>query len=53
MKIKEDMRKYAAEHAIDERTAIERGLWEKAAEFQYMGAEIYGTAKAFERIEGI
>jgi phosphomethylpyrimidine synthase len=41
MKITEDVRKYAAEHAIDESTAIEHGMKEKAAEFQHGGAEIY------------
>ena len=35
MKITEDVRKYAAEQAIDEGSAIERGLQEKAAEFQH------------------
>jgi phosphomethylpyrimidine synthase len=41
MKITEDVRKYAAEHAIDESAAIEYGMKEKAAEFQHSGAEIY------------
>jgi phosphomethylpyrimidine synthase len=41
MKITEDVRKYAAEHAIDESAAIEHGMKEKAAEFQHSGAEIY------------
>jgi phosphomethylpyrimidine synthase len=41
MKITEDVRKYAAEHAIDENAAIEHGMKEKAAEFQHAGAEIY------------
>src|SRR5215216_6343218 len=41
MKITEDVRKYAAEHAIDESEAIEHGMKEKAAEFQHSGAEIY------------
>ncbi len=41
MKITEDVRKYAAEHAIDENIAIEHGMKEKAAEFQHSGAEIY------------
>ena len=35
MKITEDVRKYAAEHAIDENAAIEHGTKEKAAEFQH------------------
>src|ERR1700731_1643699 len=41
MKITEDVRKYAAEHAIDESAAIEHGMKEKAEEFQHSGAEIY------------
>ena len=41
MKITEDVRKYAAERGIDERSAIEAGLGEKAEEFQHSGAEIY------------
>ena len=41
VKITEDVRKYAAEHAIDESAAIEHGMKEKAAEFQHSGAEIY------------
>jgi phosphomethylpyrimidine synthase len=41
MKITEDVRKYAAENAIDTDDAIKHGLREKAAEFQYSGAEIY------------
>ena len=44
VKITEDVRKYAAEHAIDESTAIEHGMKEKAAEFQETGAEIYSKA---------
>jgi phosphomethylpyrimidine synthase len=35
------VRKYAAERGIDERSAIEAGLSEKAEEFQHSGAEIY------------
>jgi len=41
MKITEDVRKYAAENDIDEVTAIDHGLRQKAAEFQHSGAEIY------------
>src|SRR6266536_1659504 len=41
MKITEDVRKYAAEKGIDEISAIEQGLREKAEEFQHAGAEIY------------
>ena len=41
MKITEDVRKFAAEQGIDEASAIERGLDEKAKEFQQAGAELY------------
>ncbi len=41
MKITEDVRKYAEEKALDEQTAIQVGLTEKAEEFKQAGAEIY------------
>jgi phosphomethylpyrimidine synthase len=41
MRITEDVRRYAAEKGIHEAGAIERGLREKAKEFQDTGAEIY------------
>jgi hypothetical protein len=41
MRITEDVRRYAAEKGIDEAAAIERGLQEKAKEFQETGAEVY------------
>jgi phosphomethylpyrimidine synthase len=41
MRITEDVRRYAAEKGIDESAAIERGLQEKAKEFQETGAEVY------------
>ena len=41
MRITEDVRRYAAEKGIDEAAAIERGLREKAEEFQRTGSEIY------------
>src|SRR5216684_7414817 len=41
MKITEDVRKYAAEHGIDESAAIEHGMKEKAVEFHHSGAAIY------------
>lgn len=44
VKITEDVRKYAAENAIDTNNAIEQGLREKAAEFQHSGAEIYSKS---------
>jgi phosphomethylpyrimidine synthase len=41
MRITEDVRKYAAEQGIAEEAAIEKGLQQKATEFQEAGAEIY------------
>jgi phosphomethylpyrimidine synthase len=51
MKITEDVRKYAAEHAIDESTAIEHRMKEKAAEFQHSGAEIYASRNGAKPID--
>ena len=44
MKISEDVRKYAADQAISEGEAIERGMEEKSKEFLESGSEIYTTA---------
>jgi phosphomethylpyrimidine synthase len=44
MRITEDVRRYAAEKGVDGAAAIERGLQEKAKEFQKAGAEIYTRA---------
>jgi phosphomethylpyrimidine synthase len=41
MKITEDVRKYAAENAIEENVALDHGMRQKAAEFAHSGAEIY------------
>ena len=41
MKITEDVRKYAEEKAVDEQTAIQVGMQEKAEEFKKAGLEIY------------
>src|SRR2546422_1695378 len=41
MKITEDVRKYAEEKAMDERTALQVGMQEKAEEFKKAGLEIY------------
>ncbi len=41
MRITEDGRRYAAQKGIDETSAIDHGLREKAEEFQHAGAEIY------------
>jgi phosphomethylpyrimidine synthase len=41
MKITQDVREYAAKKQIDEQSALETGMKEKAAEFVTAGAEIY------------
>ncbi len=44
MKITEDVRKYAAEQAISEEEALQRGMEEKSKQFVEAGAEVYKTA---------
>jgi phosphomethylpyrimidine synthase len=44
MKITQDVRDYARAHGLEERTAIEAGLAEKATEFRDSGAEVYRPA---------
>jgi phosphomethylpyrimidine synthase len=44
MKITEDVRKYAAEQAISEEEALQRGMEEKSKEFVESGAEVYAKA---------
>ena len=44
MKITEDVRQYAAEHAISEEEALQRGMAEKSKEFVESGAEVYAKA---------
>lgn len=41
MKITEDVRKYAAEHALTSEDAIESEMQEKRKEFLEKGSEIY------------
>jgi phosphomethylpyrimidine synthase len=41
MKITEDVRAYAAQKQLDEHTALETGLQEKAEEFRRSGGELY------------
>jgi phosphomethylpyrimidine synthase len=41
MKITQDVRDYAAEHGVDETSAIEAGMAEKSAEFLAQGAQVY------------
>jgi len=38
MKITQDVREYAAEHGLDDETALEEGMQEKAREFRREGA---------------
>ncbi len=45
MKITEDVRKYAAEQAISEEEALQKGMAEKSREFVESGAEVYTSAK--------
>jgi hypothetical protein len=42
--ITEDVRKYAAEQAISEEEALQRGIEEKSKEFVESGAEVYAKA---------
>ena len=44
MRITDDIRKFAAEQGVDEKTALERGMKEKSEEFKRQGAEIYQKA---------
>lgn len=44
MKITEDVRKYAAEQAISEEEALQRGMDEKSKEFVQSCAEVYTQA---------
>jgi phosphomethylpyrimidine synthase len=41
MRISQDVRKYAEEHGVDGRTAIELGMKEKSAEFADRGGSVY------------
>ncbi len=41
MKITQDVRDYAANHGMDEKTAVQAGMREKAMEFKAQGAEVY------------
>lgn len=42
--ITEDVRRYAAEQAISEEEALQRGMEEKSKEFVESGAEVYTPA---------
>ena len=42
--ITEDVRKYAAEHAVSEEEALRKGMEEKSKEFVEKGAEVYAKA---------
>jgi len=44
MNLTEDVRQYAAEQAISEEEALQRGMEEKSKEFIQTGAEVYEKA---------
>jgi phosphomethylpyrimidine synthase len=44
MKITQDVREYAAEHGVDETSALQAGMAEKSAEFREAGAQVYREA---------
>ena len=44
MKITEDVRKFAAEHGMAEQEALQKGMEQKARDFNQAGAEIYAKA---------
>jgi phosphomethylpyrimidine synthase len=44
MKITQDVRDYAAEHGLDEQSALAEGMAGKAAEFRDAGARVYREA---------
>jgi len=48
MKITQDVRDYAAKKGLDEQTALEVGMKEKAEEFKRTGAKIYVEASSIE-----
>ena len=41
MKITQDVRAYAAEHSLEDETALSAGMQEKAEEFKARGAKLY------------
>ena len=41
MKITQEVREYAAEHGMDDSTALQEGLRVKAEEFRHHGLELY------------
>jgi phosphomethylpyrimidine synthase len=45
MKITQDVREYAAQKELDEQTALQEGMKEKASEFRESGTEIYVGGK--------
>ncbi|MBX6371078.1 MAG: phosphomethylpyrimidine synthase ThiC [Acidothermus sp.] len=49
MKISQDLRKYAQEKGVDEQTAIELGMREKAAEFTAHGGRVYLPVEELQR----
>ena len=41
MRITEDVRRWAREHGVDEREALEKGMEEMSRKFMESGAELY------------
>jgi phosphomethylpyrimidine synthase len=41
MQITHDVRRYAAEHGLDEQSVLAAGMHDKAAEFTSAGAQVY------------
>jgi len=39
--ITEDVRKYALEHGLDDKSVLEKGMEEKSKEFVETGSEVY------------
>jgi phosphomethylpyrimidine synthase len=44
MKISQEVRDYAATQGVDEQTALQKGMEQRAAEFVEQGTEIYSKA---------
>ena len=44
MKIKEDVRKYTAQHSMSEEQALESGMQEKSKKFLEQAIEVYANA---------
>jgi phosphomethylpyrimidine synthase len=45
MQITHDVRRYAAEHGLDEQSVLAAGMHDKAAEFAAAGSQVYQPAQ--------